>query len=194
VSLRPFLAEATSRVIRFLEGRGTSYALMGGLAVRIHGLPRTTYDVDALVGVTEDEVAAFARAADDAGFVVGEEFRRGFVDRLSGLGKLQMSVPVGERIVPVDFFVLATDFQRSAFARRMNVDTDLGATWLITPEDLLLHKLLADRTKDRADVDDLLLVTGPLDVPYLKEWAGKLGVAARLGEAMQRSGRADELR
>jgi hypothetical protein len=193
VSLQPFLADATQQLVRFLEERGVEYALLGGLAVRVHGLPRTTYDVDALVGVGEDGVAALARAADERGFVIGEEFRRGFVDRLAGLGKIQMSVRSGERYVPVDVFVLGSDYQRAAFARRVRVETDIGALWVISPEDVLLHKLLAYRTKDRADIDDLLLVAGRLDREYLSQWAVRLGFTDRLREVLQSAGRLDEL-
>jgi hypothetical protein len=52
------------------------------------------------------------------------------------------------------------------------------------------RKLLADRKKDRADVEDLLRGCGDLDRPYLDRWAARLGVTERLESALRGSGRA----
>jgi hypothetical protein len=49
---------------------------------------------------------------------------------------------------------------------------------------------VTDRTKDRLDVEDLLLVCGPLDLPYLRKWADHLDITARLDVALRESGRA----
>jgi hypothetical protein len=115
---------------------------------------------------------------------VDEPHLRGFVDRLQGLSKIAMSVPTGDRWVPVDVFLSGSEYQRTAFARRRRHETDLGPLWLISVEDLLLHKLIADRPRDRADVADLLLVAGSLDETYLRRWAERLGVLERLEKAL----------
>ena len=59
----------------------------------------------------------------------------------------------------------------------------------MSAEDLLLHKLLADRPRDRSDVADLLLVCGQLDHAYLRSWAGRLGIQARLDKTLREAGR-----
>ncbi len=178
------LVTALRELLAFLARRKTDYMILGGMAIRTLAIPRPTFDLDLMVAVDEAEAASFARAADEAGFTVDEPHLRGFVDHLKGLAKLALLVPVNERAVPVDVFLTGTDYQRAAFARRQRHETDLGPLWLITPEDLLLHKLLADRPRDRADVADLLLVCGPLDEPYLKRWAAALGIPARLDRAL----------
>ena len=60
---------------------------------------------------------------------------------------------------------------------------------MITPEDLVLFKLVAWRPKDQGHLIDLLLVVGPLDDTYLATWADRLGVRDRLEEQWRRSGR-----
>jgi hypothetical protein len=62
---------------------------------------------------------------------------------------------------------------------------------LVATEHGHFNKLLADRPRDRADIADLLLVAGPLDETYLREWAERLGVSERLEEAgaRRRSGK-----
>jgi hypothetical protein len=59
-----------------------------------------------------------------------------------------------------------------------------ATAWFVTAEDLILLKLIAGRTRDRADIDDLLLARSELDEPYLRRWAGQLGVEAKLDEVL----------
>jgi hypothetical protein len=64
------------------------------------------------------------------------------------------------------------------------VATDLGDAAVISPEDLILMKLLANRPRDRADVADLLLVVGEVDGAYLGSWAARLGVERELRDCL----------
>jgi hypothetical protein len=41
-----------------LEAHGVRYALVGGVAVNLHGIPRMTYDVDLMVDMTAENLAA----------------------------------------------------------------------------------------------------------------------------------------
>jgi hypothetical protein len=174
------VVRALRSLLAFLERERIDYMLMGGMAIRTLAIPRPTFDVDLQVVTGEAAAKAFAQRAAQEGYSVDEPFLRGFVDHLQGLSKIAMSVPTGDRWVPVDVFLSGSEYQQTAFGRRRRHDTDLGPLWLISPEDLLLHKLIADRPRDRADIADLLLVTGPMDETYLHEWAKRLGVLERL--------------
>jgi len=177
------VVRALRSLLAFLARERIDYMLMGGIAIRTLAIPRPTFDVDLQVVTSEADAKAFAQRAAQEGYSVDEPHLRGFVDHLQGLSKIAMSVPTGDRWVPVDVFLSGSEYQRTAFARRRGHETDLGPLWLISTEDLLLHKLLADRPRDRADIADLLLVTGPLDETYLRKWAERLGVSERLEEA-----------
>jgi len=185
----PPVAEALRAVLAFLAAQHVDYMVMGGLAVRVLALPRTTLDVDVMVAIDETDVGHLAEEAAKSGFLVDEAFQRGFVDRLAGLGKFHFQVVLGTRSVRVDVFVLGSDYQRIAFGRRRLHTTDLGPLVVMSAEDLLLHKLLANRPRDRSDVADLLLVGGAIDMEYVRTWAERLGVTARLAEALREAGR-----
>jgi hypothetical protein len=185
------LEEARDRLFAFLGAHGVDDMLLGGLAVRLHAIPRPTYDTDLLVGIGAEGVGRLASAAVAAGFSVPEEHARGFVDRLAGLSKFSLGVPVGDRIVSADLLVLGSDFQKTAFGRCVRVPVDGGDEWAVSVEDLLLHKLLAFRPRDQADISDLLLVAGPLDQRHLVAWAKRLGVEDRLREVFRVAGRGD---
>ncbi|MFI5401824.1 MAG: hypothetical protein ACHQ1G_02730 [Planctomycetota bacterium] len=177
------VVRALRSLLAFLARHGIDYMLLGGMAIRTLAIPRPTFDVDLQVATDETGAKAFAQRAAQEGYSVDEPHIRGFVDRMQGLAKIAMSVPVGDRWVPVDVFLSGSEYQRAAFARRSRHETDLGPLWLISVEDLLLHKLLADRPRDRADVADLLLLAGPLDETYLRKWGERLGILARLVDA-----------
>ena len=98
---------------------------------------------------------------------------------------------VDDKSVAVDVFLAATDYQREAYNRRARHDYDGIGVTICSPEDLLLHKLVAHRLRDRSDIADLLLVSGRLDGAYLRRWAEHLGVTQRLDEALRDAGRGD---
>lgn len=96
----------------------------------------------------------------------------------------------GGRAVSGDLFLVATDLQRSAFARCRTVQLP-GVSRdvrVVSPADLILFKLLADRPKDRVDVQNILTVQGIPDAEYLHSWAKQLGVNDRLDLAIGNAG------
>ncbi len=172
-----------------LQQAGVSYAMMGGVASTHWGLPHFTHDLDVAVGVSAGNLRAFLDAFEAAGFIVPEQFRTGWTDRLAGTRKLVLKRFIGGNVWDVDVFLQESEFLDSVLARRVETQIDGRLTPLITPEDLVLFKLVAWRPKDKVHLDDLLLVVGPLDHAYLTAWADKLGVRDRLEEQWRRSGR-----
>jgi hypothetical protein len=55
---------------------------------------------------------------------------------------------------------------------------------LVSAEDLILFKLIASRPRDLIDIQDVLFTQGELDEPYLRRWAGPLGVEKQLDEVL----------
>jgi len=58
-----FFADA----ITALSESGASYCVVGGLAVSLHGIPRTTYDLDIVVSLSRENLEKVARALRDLG-------------------------------------------------------------------------------------------------------------------------------
>lgn len=59
---------------------------------------------------------------------------------------------------------------------------------VLGPEDLILHKLMAARDRDMADVAEILALTRELDVAYLRRWAPVLAVGDALEDRLKRAG------
>jgi len=131
-----------------LRALGIPHALVGGLAVGLHGHPRATQDVDFLVGQS-----AFAKVSPV--LVLRDELREVM------------------RVGVVDFIAaIGTD---AAFASSLQVP-DPGEVPLIRVEILVVMKLRAGRLQDIADIEHLLEagadVASILD--YLRELAPEL--------------------
>jgi hypothetical protein len=85
-----------------------------------------------------------------------------------------------------------TSLERHGFA----VDEIYKTGWRDRIRDMPLIKaqafrggqLLADRPKDRLDVQNVLTVQGLPEPEYLREWAGRLGIADRLERAIADAG------
>jgi hypothetical protein len=171
-----------------LERERLPYAFMGGIVVPIWGIPRATYDVDVTLSVDSEGLARFLRAAKASGYEVDPPFEAGLRDRVSGMEKLRIDWWTKDsRRVEVDVFLVSTAYQQAAFARRVRVKIDGLEAWVLGPADLILHKLVAARPKDIADIQNILSVQGLPDPSYLRTWSERLGVRSALDEALQRA-------
>jgi hypothetical protein len=59
-------------------------------------------------------------------------------------------------------------------------------TWIVSPEDLVLSKLVwAKESRSELQMRDVReLLAGPLEIAYIRQWAPRLGVTALLEEAL----------
>ena len=87
-------------------------------------------------------------------------------------------------MIEVDIFIVATPFQRTSFARRTKVELSGRTVTVLTPEDLILYKLIASRLEDLSAIQSILIINPSLDRAYLADWAKKLGVDERLSQSL----------
>lgn len=160
------------------------YAIMGGIAVRAHGLPRPTFDVDFVVTVPRERLADLFAAIEHLGYTVPEQYRGGWVDSVGGMPLFKVRLFLGGRGIDADIFLAENEFQASVMSRRITEDVEGKSVRLITAEDLILFKLLAGRPRDLLDIKDILFMQGQLDAAYMQRWAEPLGVARQLEQAL----------
>lgn len=178
------LEDAARELVGLLDKLGVPYAIMGGLAVRIYALPRPTFDVDFTVAIKRESLAGLYDEAEQLGFSIPAAQRSGWVDQVHGLPLVKLQLNLSDRIIDLDVFLAETPFQRQLLQRRQRHQAAGWAGWFVTPEDLVLLKLLADRPKDHADIADVLFVQGALDETYLRNWAVRLGVSDPLEKVL----------
>jgi hypothetical protein len=176
------LLDAFRHVWAALERLRVPAALMGGLAVAVWQHVRATRDVDLLVQVPEAEQDAILEQLATGGLRPKHEPP---VLALGELRILQLLWEPADALMPVQVDLLLADsaYHREAMARRVPATIDGLEVAVLACEDLILHKILAGRIIDRADVAALLRANrGALDVAYLRRWSQDLNLGPALAE------------
>jgi hypothetical protein len=159
---------------------GIPYAVMGGIAVRIYGIPRPTHDIDFTLALDRNRLPDLYEAVRALGYTVPEQYASGWVDNVAGMPLVRVRLYLEGRGVDIDMFLAESPFQEQLLARRRREQLDELSVWFASPEDLILLKLLARRPRDLADIGDILFTQGLLDESYMRHWAHELGILAEL--------------
>jgi hypothetical protein len=139
---------------RSLEGAGIPHALVGGLAVLVHGVARLTRDVDVLVLLDPDRTDELLDAL-GASFQALPEDPTAFVEETR---VLPAEGPDGSR---VDFIFAGLPFEEAAIARAREESLGGVQVKVCTAEDLIVMKIVSDRPRDREDVEGIVKKAGP---------------------------------
>ena len=162
------LQEVLSKFLDLLDREGIRGALIGGLAVATWGSPRSTEDIDLLAELAQSPELEDAMRAE--GWRVSWH-RGGREDPIPLLLRLE-SVHVGPKI---DVICATRHWERAILDRAVQVTLPGGRRVpVVTPEDLIVLKLLAGGPQDLIDVADLLTRCGPM--PELEGRAAERGV------------------
>ena len=167
-------------LVDVFETLGLPYAIMGGIAVRAHGIPRPTYDVDFTLSIPRERLHDLFTAIEGRGYT----FSRGWVDTVGGMPLIKVRLFLDGRGVDADIFLAETAFQREVIDRHVVAEVDGLGVKLVSAEDLILFKLVASRPRDLVDIQDILFTQGQLDEAYMRHWAGTLGVSEKLEAAL----------
>lgn len=166
-----------------LDDARIPYMVTGSIAGGHYGHPRMTRDIDLVVELTDADAPRLAA-------MLGPEFAADvdIIRRSVSRGGL-FNVIHQDAIVKVDFVMRKdTPYRLEEFGRRRLVDVDGHRLWMVSPEDLILSKLVWAKDSgselQRRDVRGVLKVQGDaLDSAYLERWASTLSVLSLLREA-----------
>jgi hypothetical protein len=162
-------------------------ALMGGIALATWKYVRATRDIDLLLGTADDNPERLIAVLGASGF---RPKRSPPIVRLGQLDLLQLLYEPPETYLDlqIDLLLAKSDYHRKALERRVplrltDLDIDID---VLACEDLILHKLLAERIIDLADVAALLGANRKsLDYAYLLNWIEDLGLWPPFRQAWQ---------
>ena len=134
-----------------------------------------TADVDVTVEIAQTAKLTFvdelARAGFDLRFPLGEDF----LEEAHLLPLVHVSTGM-----PIDMVIAASSLHAEFLQRARRVDVGGVEVPMISPEDLVVTKVLAGRPKDLEDVRGVLLEQPDLDLARVRELLGELEAA--LGE------------
>ena len=165
-----------NHVWNVIEPLGHPCALMGGLALAVWSHPRSTRDVDLLLGVSRDDIDFVVTQLQSQGCRPKKMPLLHVVGNLSFV-HLLYTPPEEFYDVQFDLLLAETPLQKSALNRSVErvvegIDRPLH---VLNCDDLILFKLLAGRLIDRADAAMLLRENrDSLDFEYLSRWVADL--------------------
>ena len=175
-------------IIDCLTELNIEYAVMGGLAVRAHAIPRPTNDVDLTIALSRESLPNWFEHLENRGVTVPETYRSGWVDSVAGMPIIKLKTYLDpKQSVDIDVFLAESEFQSTILLRKVQVEVEGRPIWLISAEDLILLKLIASRPRDLIDVADILFVQGELDQDYMRQWSRPLGIETQLEQALTAS-------
>lgn len=191
------LDQALADIVGLFDALSIEYAVMGGIAVRVYGIPRATYDVDFTAAISRARLTEVLGRVTALGYTVPEVYASGWVDHVAGMPIVKFRLFLEGNGVDIDIFLAESPYQKTLLARRRQAQFDELQVSLVSPEDLVLLKLLANRPRDLADVADVLFVQGKLDVAYVttmgrSNWRGRTtrsGVSRALSRVRRSCGK-----
>lgn len=158
-----------------LSSQKIKYVVIGGIAVSVYGEPRFTADIDVNIILDKGEIGAFLTKAARYGFY--PVFPN--VEKLAlETGVIPMSFKKGKVLGKFDIILAENILEYSAIRRGKIKKIDSVGVRLISPEDLIIHKITSSRPRDFEDLKGILVrQAGKLDVHYIEQWLNKIDSA-----------------
>ena len=177
---RPASVELLASLAKVLRARKIRWYVFGAQAAIVYGSPRMTMDVDVTVAVPAEGVRPLVEALLGAGFMSRTDDLEAFFAR-------SRVVPlVHERTrMPLDLVVARDSLEMAFLDRAKLVDVGRLEVPMITPEDLVIAKLFANRPRDLEDVRAVLGTLGSsMDLRYVRTILGQLDEAEDRAELL----------
>lgn len=162
-------------IVARLDDVSVPYMVTGSMALNFYAMPRMTRDIDIVVELDAVSGQTLGAALTTEFYVDHDAIQRAVAEQRI------VNVIHLDRLVKVDLIVRKnTDFARTEFSRRSRHD-QAWRLWLVSPEDLVLSKLLwAQQTGSELqlrDVREIIRAVEGLDRDYLERWVQLLGVS-----------------
>jgi predicted nucleotidyltransferase len=161
---------ALESLAAILDRLGIQWVLFGALAANLYrGETRLTGDTDLLLADAGRDRALLDDALAEAGW---KRFSATPDGSLLRLRHADLGI--------VDLIMAGTVYERIAIDRsRLETLRDGVSVRALTPEDVVVFKLIAGRSKDLADIESILLTGRALDERHIERWAAEWDVLDR---------------
>jgi predicted nucleotidyltransferase len=157
-----------AEIARELDGRRIPYMIIGGQAVLVYGEPRMTRDIDVTLGVGTERLGEILEATRKHHWRVLSDDPMPFVQRTMVLPCIDEASGIR-----LDFIFSFSPYERQAMDRIRRVDIDGTSVRFASPEDLIIHKIVAGRPRDLEDARIVLLKNPDMDSAYIRHWLGQ---------------------
>ncbi len=162
------------KIAQTLDKHKISYMVVGGQAVLLYGEPRLTRDIDITLGLGPEALPALLRFVQDAGL-------KPLVDPAPFVKEtLVLPCADGNTGIRVDFILSFSPYEQQALKRVRTERLGSASVRFASPEDLIIHKMLAGRPRDLEDIRGILAKMPAIDTSYIRRWLRDLGQATEM--------------
>jgi hypothetical protein len=145
------LYEELKGLIARMDERGIQYALCGGLALALHGIPRATVDIDILI--RRESLEQVQALVGRLGYIIKAEpmtFAQGDVE----IHRFSKKDEETGYWLPLDF-LLVTPRIKKVWESRQEVQWEKEMLWVVSQEGLVYLKSLRGSGQDLEDIQKL---------------------------------------
>ena len=147
----PTLLEEFTNLTNALNDREIDYAVCGGWAMAIFGLPRATVDIDLLI--LSEDLDEIWRIAESFGYDV-EGLPLHFHDGKIEIRRISKIDKETKSLITIDF-LLVTEALKEVWQNRKMFKWKRGKIFSVSKKGLILMKTISGRLQDLADIERL---------------------------------------
>ena len=163
--------------LRRLNTLAVDYYVTGSMASNYWGIPRSTHDLDFVIRIPTSTVTPLVQAFSGDFYIDESSVRAAFSP------PYQFNAIDTRSALKVDFWLpRPSPFDQEMLRRRVSKNIAGVPAWIATAEDVILHKLIWNQIspseRQLRDAAGIWAVqSNNLDLSYLNEWSGQLGVS-----------------
>lgn len=145
------LYEEFKSIVSALEEHGIDYAVCGGLAMAVHGLPRATVDIDLLIlAESLEQARGLARTLGYTIEAFPMTFSRGAVE-IRRVSKIDPETGI---VLSLDMLLVTPEIVE-VWQSRIEVSWESGSFWAVSRRGLIALKSFRSSAQDLADIERL---------------------------------------
>ena len=174
--------ELIKELAKKLDEARIPYMISGSVAMNFYAQPRMTRDVDIIVEMESFQVSKMLDLFQKEFYISKEEMQNA-ISRKTIFNAIHNT-----SLIKIDFIVRKeTPYRKEEFGRRKPILLEGVRLQVVSPEDLILSKLLWGKDSQSElqlkDARNLIQNSKNLDWDYLERWGKELSVTALLGKA-----------
>jgi hypothetical protein len=168
-------------VCEFLNKNKTQYAIVGGVAVMYHGVPRTTVDIDIIMQMEDEQIPTFAEFLNSSGFVSSAiDIRAAFAENSHSTFFFK------DTLLRLDIQGVNSAFDKMTLDRAIEVNLFGTLVRIGSIEDTFVNKILFQGEQDLRDALGILKRnSGNLDFEYIRSTCEMLGIPYQLEQFLK---------
>lgn len=174
-------SEILQLVCEFLNEQEIEYAIVGGVAVMYHGVPRTTVDIDIILQIEDEQILTFVDFLNSRGFVSSaEDIKAAFKENSHSTSFFK------DTLLRLDIQGVNSTFDRMTLDRAILVDLFGTSVKIGSIEDTFVNKIFFQGEQDLRDALGIFKRNSEnLDFDYIRSTCEMLGILHQLEQFLK---------